>query len=810
MTEDGSPKDGAPGARACQHEALLHESEERFRLAAASTTDVIYEWNVVTGVIQWFGDVDALLGYGAGELPRTLEALLEHIHPEDRAQVDQATRAGLARRQGWRGEYRVRRKDGALAHWHGTGVAIYDRSGTPVRVIGAISDISEQKRAAEALRHERALYLDLMNAQPAGTYRIRVANPERWRQDAWRNPELPPYHFEHISQRFCELLGLDEERIAAQPGGFFGLVHPEEREEFARLNVEANQRQTPFRWEGRLRLDGRERWVTLDSLPRACEDGDTLWTGILVDVTERRATQEALRQREAQLRALADNLPDGLVYQVDSGPDGTQRRFTHLSAGVEAMHGVTAAEALADPMRIYGQVAEEDQRMVVAREAQAAADLATFRAEVRVRLPSGEERWRLFTSAPRRLPDGRLVWDGIELDITERKAAEEARERLQAQLAQAQKLESVGRLAGGVAHDFNNMLVVILANADLMREQLDPASPLVADLEEIRRAAEHSAELTRQLLAFARKQTIAPRELDLNQSVADALKMLRRLLGEGIELLWRPGAELGPVRMDPAQIDQILTNLCVNARDALGGAGTIAIETTRRVLAGPDAAGFQEAAPGEYAVLRVSDTGCGMEPGTLARLFEPFFTTKVLGRGTGLGLSTVHGIVKQNGGQIRVESAPGKGTTLEVWLPRFSGRARGAATGPAPSVEPGRETVLLVEDEPSILRVGQRMLEALGYTVVAATSPSEAVRLAREHAGDLHLVMTDVVMPEMSGRELAANLQSLYPCLRCLFMSGYSADVLGPQGVLEDGVNFLQKPFSRAELATAVRSALDR
>lgn len=787
-------------------------SEECLCLGTAGSRDVVYEWDCRTGAIQWFGAVDALLGYGPGAFPGTLDAFLRHVHPDDRGRVEEVTRAGLSTGRTWGGVYRVVRKDGGLAQWYGTGSPVLDASGVPVRVIGAISDVTARKRFEANLAEERALYLDLMNAQPAGTYRIRVAAPSRWRGDSWRNAEFPPFRFEHLSARFCELLGYEREDIEASPGSIFELIHPDEREDFARRNEEANRRLVPFLWEGRLLSGGRERWVRLESLPRPCEDGDVVWTGILVDVSAQRLAEDALRQRDDQLRALSDNLPDGLVYQIESAPDGSQRRFNYVSARVEQLHGVTAAAVLADPTTLHRQVHEEDRSRVAELEARAAAAMEPFRAEVRVCLPSGETRWRLFTSAPRRLPDGRLLWDGIELDVTERRRDDEERARLQAQLAQAQKIEAIGRLAGGVAHDFNNMLVVILANAELAQQQLEPTSPLASHLDDIHRAAVHSAELTRQLLAFARKQTISPQVLDLNQAVQDTLRMLRRLLGEDIELTWRPGARVGTVRLDPAQLEQILTNLCVNARDAIacaGSTGRITIETGRRLVVDDDRRTIGDVDPGAHAVLRVSDTGCGMDPASLEQVFEPFFTTKVLGRGTGLGLSTVHGIVKQNGGRIEVRSERGRGTTFEILLPCHAPpAASGDAVGEIATRRPGSESVLVVEDEPSVLRVTSILLDSLGYRVIAAAGPVEALRLAREHRGELDLLMTDLVMPEMNGRELARQVQGLYPRTRCLFVSGYTADVITHRGILEPGVHFLAKPFTRVELAAKLREVL--
>jgi len=395
-------------------------------------------------------------------------------------------------------------------------------------------------------------------------------------------------------------------------------------------------------------------------------------------------------------------------------------------------------------------------------------------------------------------------------DMTERKRAHEETVALQSQLQQAQKMESVGRLAGGVAHDFNNMLGVILGHADLALAQVDPAQPLHADLREIRGAAVRSAALTRQLLAFARKQTILPKVLDLNETVAGMLHMLERLIGEDVSLQWQPGPDLWPVKVDPSQIDQLLANLCVNARDAISGVGEIAIATDNCDVDENYCAANPGIAPGPFVRLIVSDDGSGMDKETLSHLFEPFFTTKVLGKGTGLGLATVYGVVKQNGGFINAYSEPGHGTTFTIYLPRHVGKAGQAAAvvTAAPTRECG-ETVLLVEDEPAILRLTQQMLELQGYTVLAALRPGEAVRLAEAHAGDIHLLVTDVVMPEMNGRVLARQVIALYPKIKRLFMSGYTADIIAHQGVLDSGVQFIQKPFSREALLTKVREALD-
>jgi PAS domain S-box-containing protein len=402
-----------------------------------------------------------------------------------------------------------------------------------------------------------------------------------------------------------------------------------------------------------------------------------------------------------------------------------------------------------------------------------------------------------------------LMMFGTHNDITEQVSAEEEHERLREQLHQAQKMESVGRLAGGVAHDFNNMLGVILGHVELalMRSASDRA--LFNDLTAIRTAAERSAELVRQLLAFARKQTIAPRVLDLNRTVAGMLQMLGRLIGEDISLAWVPGEGVWPVRMDPSQLDQILANLCVNARDAIAGVGRITIETASVVFDDGYCSRHAGFVSGEFVRLAVSDDGCGMDKETQDMIFEPFFTTKGVGKGTGLGLAMVFGIVKQNNGFINVSSEPGRGSTFSIYIPRDTVESpQQAADAPQP-VTKGNETVLLVEDEAEILEIGRLMLESLGYTVVTAGTPAEAMALALERAGGIRLLITDVIMPEMNGRDLAHRIRSHCPGLACLFMSGYTEDVIAHRGVLDKGVHFIQKPFSLRDLAAKAREALD-
>lgn len=395
-------------------------------------------------------------------------------------------------------------------------------------------------------------------------------------------------------------------------------------------------------------------------------------------------------------------------------------------------------------------------------------------------------------------------------DVTELKRAEEEKNKLETQLLQAQKIESIGRLAGGVAHDFNNMLSVILGHAEMALMRMDPGQPIYSSIQEISKAAERSAALTRQLLAFARKQTISPKVVDLNESVAGMFNMLQRLIGENIHLTWRPAPHLWPVMMDISQIDQIMANLCVNSRDAIADIGEMIIETGNCSIDAKYCIAHPYVLPGDYVKIAVNDNGVGMDKETLEHIFEPFFTTKVLGEGTGLGLATVYGIVRQNNGFVNVYSEPGKGATFTIYLPRYAGDAEPTRKGAAAdSFHRGHETILLVEDEPMILEMTTMLLTELGYTVLKASTPNEGILCAQEHSGEIHLLMTDVIMPGMNGRKLARNISSLYPQIKCLFMSGYTADIIAHHGVLEDGVHFIQKPFQLNVLADKLRELLE-
>ncbi|MFZ2958755.1 MAG: GAF domain-containing protein [Candidatus Ozemobacteraceae bacterium] len=509
--------------------------------------------------------------------------------------------------------------------------------------------------------------------------------------------------------------------------------------------------------------------------------------------------EEALRTSEQQHRAILQTAMDGF-WRID-----TQGHILEVNESYCRMSGFSKQELLTmsipdlEAVEMASDTADRIQRIIAAggerfESRHRRKDGSSFDVEVSAQYKSAVgEQFVVFLR-----------------DITERKRAEEEKGKLEAQLRQSQKMESVGRLAGGVAHDFNNMLGVILGHTEMAMAQVDNSLPLHNNLAEISKAANRSVAMTRQLLAFARKQTIAPKILNLNETVGGMITMLKRLIGENIDLNLQPAVDLWPVRIDPSQFDQILVNLCVNARDAISGIGKLVIETGNSIFETSFSSGNAGLLPGEYAYLAVRDSGCGMNKETLSHLFEPFFTTKEMGKGTGLGLATVYGAVKQNNGYIYAKSELGHGATFTIYLPRYLGKfevvPKEEVTG---SVLRGNETILLVEDEPGMRETTAMMLEMQGYRVLTAATPSEAICLARENSAQIKLLITDVIMPEMNGRDLAKNLLSLYPHLKYLFLSGYAADVLpNLEGSDKDG-HFVQKPFSMEDLATKIRKILD-
>jgi len=691
-------------------------------------------------------------------------------------------------------EHEILHKDGSVRIWDISISLIRDKSGKTVGFRSIGRDVTERKRIEAELK-QTTLDLEelafIVQQSPSIAF-------------LWRAAEGWPVEF--VSENIG-IFGYTPDDFRSGRISFFQFVSPEDIERIAaEVEQYTRQKRQEFTQEYRIvTKSGESRWVDDRTWVRQDDRGAvTHYQGIITDITDRKQMEETLRRSEERYRTILDEMADG-YFEVDLAGN-----YTFVNDANCRLLGYPREELIGASFR--RQVVAEDIPLL----------LKAFNSIYRTGHPIRGFSYKALhkdgsigigeiAAFPLRDEKGKIVgFRGIAQNISERRKAEDEKVRLQEQLLQAQKMESVGRLAGGVAHDFNNMLNVILGRTEMAMHQAGPDAPINAHLLEIRKAAERSANMTRQLLAFARKQTVSPKVLFLNETVEAMLRMLRQLMGEDIHLTWLPGPHLWPVRIDPSQVDQILANLCVNARDAITGVGRVTIATENVNFAEDYCSHHMESIRGDYAMLAVSDNGCGMSREILDKLFEPYFTTKGIGKGTGLGLATIYGIIKQNNGFINVYSEPNQGTTFKIYLQRHTDGADRTEEEAAEQNYEGSETVLIAEDEPSILSLCRIMLESYGYRVFTAATPGEAIQLAKGHEGKIDLLITDVIMPEMNGRDLSMKLRTLYPDLKRLFMSGYPANVIAHHGVLEEGMHFIQKPFSGKNLVEKVRAALDQ
>ncbi len=815
-------------------EEALRECERHLSAVQRLARVGSWVWQAGWRHVECSEEMARLWGFPRGTTRARRRAIMERIHPEDRLRV----RAAIARAVGDRDRAdvvcRLLLPDGVERFLSGVIYAEWDGDGQPVLVRGIAQDITTQKRGEERLR-KRVAYEQLLarvsalalesdtfdtfletclqlmgttiGASRAYLFEHRHGLETMDNTFEWVAPGVPsekdnlqgipagafPWWMERLRNfeviRYSDVREMPSEavrEILEKQGVMSILVVPlvVDREYYGFIGFDS--------------CGVRREWAE--------EDVGVLMSAarIIATAVERHRAREALRRSEENYRSLAETTRDVILVHDMNGV------LTYINqAGLE-LTGHNLQDVLGQPISLFVPPEyDKDIRERWVALTHGTVQPTVYEAEI---LSRNRERIPVeISSTPIRSSEGKEGVLVVARDITERKRAAAEREHLQAQLHQARKMESIGRLAGGIAHDFNNMLAVIIGHADLVLMETPSGDPHRQDLEEILRAANRSAELTRQLLGFARKQLIAPRVLDMNRTIEGMLQMLRRLIGEHIELVWVPAPDLWQVLVDPSQVDQILVNLCVNARDAIGETGTITIETSNVVVDGAYCAAHAGFVPGEFAVLSVTDDGCGIEACHLDKVFEPFFTTKGMGQSTGMGLATVYGIVKQNRGHINVYSEPGHGTTFRVYLPRHQGRVFEPTTRDPRRIPPGRgESILLVEDEPGVLSMTSLMLERLGYSVVAVNRPSEAVEVARTRAGELDLLMTDVIMPEMSGKDLARRVQASCPGIGVLYASGYTATTVAGKGVLGEGGDFIQKPFSTEELACKVRKALDK
>jgi two-component system cell cycle sensor histidine kinase/response regulator CckA len=681
-------------------------------------------------------------------------------------------------------EVRLKRRDGSPIWVQIDARAVRTGSGGFEYLEGFVHDIDERKKAEEALRQSEERYRSLIESSrdvvtiidPGGT--IRFASPSIERVAGYRPEEL-----------------------AGQNA--FSFVHPEDagrlRARFAEILVRET-RTVPVSFRFRHR-DGTWRVFEAVGNSRAA---DPQVGGVVLnsrDVTEIRQAEEALRQSEERFHRSFSASP---VAMSLSEPGGL---MIDVNAKLGLMLGYDRNELIGHSALELGLWADPQERLRMV--ADVAALIPIREREIRLRTKQGEVRCILDSIEPLRVGEEYVLLSVFQ-DITERKRSEDALRKSEEQLRQAQKMEAVGQLAGGIAHDFNNLLTVILGFTELAAAEIEAGNRLTEPLEEIRKAGERAASLTRQLLAFSRRQVLDPKVLDLNALVENLERMLRRLIGEDVALVTVLDPGIGSVRADAGQVEQVIMNLAVNARDAMPRGGKLTIETRDIELDNSYARDHATVRPGTYVMLAVTDSGTGMSAETKAHMFEPFFTTKGKGKGTGLGLATVYGIVKQSGGNIWVYSEIDRGTVFKVYFPRVTAVAENVVRQ-QPGIRPigGSETVLLVEDEPAVRTLTRKILEGQGYSVLEVESGARALETARRHTGSIHLLVTDVVMPEVSGPDLAAQLLGIHPAARVLFMSGYTDDAVVRHGILAEGMHFLQKPFTPGSLARKVREVLD-
>lgn len=714
-----------------------------------------------------------MIGYSEAEL---LTMCISDVEARETPDDTERHMQEIIRNGSDRFESRHRRKDGTVLDVE---VSVQFRTEAGGQCVSFLRDITEMKQNQQAVVSTNRKMRLAADSAHFGVWDLDIRN-NRLEWDDW----------------MFRLYGVSREDFGGAYEAWQAGVHPDDQERTSHEVEQALRGEKEFDTEFRIvRPDGEVRAIKAHAAVTRDSRGNPLqMTGINYDITDRIKAAAALKESEERFRAL-HNASFGGIAIHDKGI------ILECNKGLSDITGYTYDELIGmDGLLLIS----DDTRAMVARNIEAGYEMpyeATGVCKNGARYPLRLEA--------RNIPyRGKRVRVVEFRDITENRRSEKEREGLQAKLRQAQKMEAVGRLAGGVAHDFNNMLGVIIGHADMGLLDVDQSSSFHDRFQQIKKAAERSADLTRKLLAFARKQTVSPKVLDLNRTVEDMTRMLQRLIGEDIILDWKPGKSLWPVKMDPGQVDQVLANLCVNARDAISDVGRIVIGTATVAfdeIYCKDHPGF---IPGEYVTLSVSDDGCGMDAEILPNIFEPFFTTKTSDQGTGLGLAMVYGVVKQNNGFVNVYSEPGRGTSFKLYFPRHDTGAEVLQNKTQHPVERGSETILVVEDERAILNMTAQMLKGLGYQVLQAETPDEALRLTQTHDGEIHLLLTDVIMPGMNGRDLAGKILAMRPDLKCLFMSGYTANVIAHHGVLDEAVCFIEKPFSRKQLGAGVREAL--
>ena len=662
---------------------------------------------------------------------------------------------------------------------------VYDDKEQPAYIAASMTDVTEKKKALDDLEKSRRLYQELIESQGEGLGIVDINE-----------------NFTFVNPAAEKIFGVGTGELVGRNIRDFVT-----NEEFSKIleQTERRKKGSSNSYDMEItRPDGRRRILLMTATPRFTEKGEFLGAfGIFRDITERRQATQAVRESEERYRSLIELLPHGVgVLQ--------NMRIVFANTAAVRMLGYDSADELIGLDALIPLSDSEKERVLdMLRDIRSGKSAETVHYVTKAKKKNGQEfPVEAFVTAIQH--EGEIALQIFMMDITEREKAEEEREALEEELRQAQKMESIGSLAAGIAHDFNNLLSPIIGYSEVALMNLQEKDPLREDLRQIHTAADRAKSLTQQLLAFGRKQVLNLKVADLNQIISESKGMLRRLIREDVHIEMMLSKDPGSVKADVAQIQQLIMNLVLNASDAMDQGGSISIETEKVVIEKEYADLQPDLNPGRYVVMTFSDTGRGMDAETIARIYDPFFTTKAKGHGTGLGLATVHGIVKQHGGHIAVESQVGIGSTFRVYLPSVQEEVEVEAK---PSEEPGAaktgETILIVEDDEPVRNLAVRILEGHGFKVISARDGDEAIYTAGKYEGGIDLLVTDVIMPGMNGRELFMKLFSKNRDLEVIYISGYSDDVVAQQGILEEGINFLQKPFSVKDLIRKVRYVLD-
>jgi PAS domain S-box-containing protein len=762
-------------------EETLRESEDRYRDLVENSWDFICTHDLKGQILSVNPGPAKLLGYEQSDLLKMnlRDLLVPEVRDQFDAYLSTIQRDGVAK-----GLMVVQTRTGERRTWEYRNTLRTEGVMTPI-VRGMAHDITEREHAEEALRTEREK-LELVT-QNMGAGLAFISKDYR---TLWANNVLKRI-FGDVEGKPCYSTYNKRTEICPECGV---------REVFEKGSEKVIHEQVGKD------IEGNTIWSEIIATPIKDKDGNiTAGLELVIPITERKQAEEALRSSEEKYRTILENIEDG-YFEVD-----TAGNFTFFNDSMWRIYGYPREEMMGMNNRQYTDQ-ENAKKLFQAFNKVYRTGESTKEFDWEIIRKDGTKRNIESSVSLMKAPSGdRIGFRGIVRDVTDRKQFEQEKAALEEQLRQSQKMEAIGRLAGGVAHDFNNLLTVIKGYSQLSLAEMKEGDPFKGNIEEIKKAADRAADLTRQLLAFSRRQIMEMKVLDLNDLLRNLDKMLHRVIGEDIKLLFRLTEDLGRVKTDPGQIEQVVVNLVVNARDAMPSGGRLTIETGNVVLDEEYAGSHVAVKPGPYVMLSVSDTGVGMTREVRERVFEPFFTTKEKGKGTGLGLSTVYGIVKQSGGNIWVYSEPGRGTTFKIYLPRVDEPLE-ELKGEVEKEElpQGNETILIVEDDEDVRKLAERVLEKQGYAVLVASQGSEALSLCGEYKKRIHLVLCDVVMPGMGGRELTDHLTSFHPEMKVLYMSGYTENAIVHHGILIEGMNYIQKPFTVEGLARKVREALGK